>query len=66
MITTVELEEGMPQDPPKIVLELTIAYFRGKEIDLVIHQASKVFLSDDDFINSRAFKQFLEEEHSKF
>ena len=37
VITTTKLEEGIPQDGPKLVLKLTVEYFKGKVIDQVIH-----------------------------
>ena len=38
--------------------ELTVADFRGKELDPIFKQASQQFLSDDSFVKSRAFYQF--------
>ena len=38
--------------------ELTVADFRGRELDPVLEQASPQFLSDDSFVKSRAFYQF--------
>lgn len=57
-ITTVELEEGNPQEPPMPNLELIVADYRGKELDLVLEQTNHEFLSDDNFVKSRAFYQF--------
>ena len=39
-ITTLELEEGNPQEPPMSSLELTIANFRGRELDPIVKQDS--------------------------
>ena len=39
-------------------LELTIADYRGKELDPMVEQARPEFLSDDNFIKSRAFYKF--------
>ena len=38
--------------------ELTVADFRGRELDPILEQASQQFLSDDNFVKSRAFHQF--------
>ena len=35
--------------------ELTVADFRGRELDPILEQASQQFLSDDSFVKSRAF-----------
>lgn len=49
----------MPQEPPEPSFEMTIHDFRDKEIDLVIHQIIETFMSENDFVKSRAFLQFL-------
>ena len=36
IITPAELEENVPQEPPEPVLDLTVADYRGKEIDPII------------------------------
>ena len=36
-----------------------MADYRGEEIDPIIGQAYDQFISNDDFVKSRAFKQFL-------
>ncbi len=36
LITTLEVEEGMPKEPPMPLLSLTVEDFKGKDIDLVI------------------------------
>ena len=43
--------------------ELTIAYYKGRELDHVLEQASQQFLSDDCFVKSRAFHQFVQREN---
>ena len=40
-------------------MDLTVVDYEGKEIDLIISQAFDQFIFDDDFVKSRAFKQFL-------
>ena len=40
-------------------LELTMADYKGKELDLVIKLDSHEFLFDDYFIRTRAFFQFV-------
>ena len=54
-ITTIELEEGNPQEPPIPSLEIPVAYFKGKELDLMVQKASHEFLSNDNFVKSRTF-----------
>ena len=54
-ITSTELEEGILKEPLVPNLELIVADFKGKELDLVIEHASHKFLSDDIFIKSRVF-----------
>ena len=44
---------------PKPTLDLIVEDFRGREVDPVIHQDFDKFVFDDDFVKSRAFKQFL-------
>lgn len=39
-------------------LELTIADYRWKQLDAVVEQASHEFLSNDNFVKSKAFYQF--------
>ena len=43
--------------------KLIVSDFRGKELDLVLEQASQQFLSDDVFVKSRAFQQFVWKEN---
>ena len=50
IITPAELEENVPQEPPELVLDLTVADYRGKEIDPIISQAYDQFISDNDFV----------------
>jgi hypothetical protein len=57
-ITQAEIDEGNPQEPPVPSFELTVADFRGRELDPILEQASQHFLSDDNFVKSRAFLQF--------
>ena len=58
-MTPTELDKNAPQEPPELVLELTMANYRGREIDPIIGQAYDQFISDNDFVKSKAFKQFL-------
>ena len=53
------MEENAPQEPLYQVLELTVVDYRGKEIDPIIGQANDQFILDNDFVKSRAFKQFF-------
>ena len=39
IITIVDLEENVPQEPPKPMLELMVADYRGKEIDPIIGES---------------------------
>ena len=57
-VTQEEIDEGNPQEPHVLDFELTIAYFRGRELDPILEQANQQFLSDDGFVKSRAFHQF--------
>ena len=59
IITPAELEENVPQEPPEPVLDLTVVDYRGKKIDPTISRAYDQFISDNDFVKTRAFKQFL-------
>lgn len=59
LITTLEVEEGMPEEPLMPLLALIVEDFKGKEKDLVVEQAAKKFWEDDDFVKSRAFIQIL-------
>ena len=59
IITPAELEKNVPQEPPEPVLDLTVADYKGKEIDPIISQPYDQFISDNDFVKTRAFKQFL-------
>ena len=66
-ITTSELEEeGNPQEPPMPSLELTVIDYRGRELDPIIEQANHEFISDDKFVQSRAFYQFSWRRNIKF
>ncbi len=53
-----KLEVGYPQEPPMPSLELTVADYKGRELDPMVEQASHEFLSDDSFVKSRFFYQF--------
>ena len=53
------MEAGEPQEPPAPSLDLTVADYQGKEIDLIVAQASEKFINDESFVRSRAFAQFL-------
>ena len=57
-VTQVEIDEENPQEPPMPSFELTIADYRGRDLDLVLEQASQQFLSNDSFVKSRTFSQF--------
>ena len=57
-ITQAKLDEGDPQEPLMPTLDLTVADYKGRELDPVIEQASHEFLSDDNFLKSRSFYQF--------
>ena len=54
-----ELEEGVPVEPLEPSFDLTMHEFRGNEMDSVVYQATQNFMSDDSFVKSRAFLQFL-------
>ena len=55
-ITQEKLDEGNLPEPPLPSLDLTVADYRGKELDPVLEQASHQFLVDDSFVKSRAFQ----------
>ena len=57
-ITQAELDEGNPPEPSIPSLDLTVADYSGRELDPVLEQASHQFLTDDNFVKSRAFQQF--------
>ena len=57
-VTQIEINEGNPQEPPMPSLEMTVADFKGKILDPILEQATQQFLSDDNFVKSRAFHQF--------
>ena len=59
VIIALEVEEGAPEEPLMPLLSLTIEDFKGKEIDPIMEQATSKFLDDENFVNSRAFIQFL-------
>ena len=59
VITVDELEENMPREAIEPVLDLTITDYRGKEADPIINQAYDNFVSNDDFVKPRVFKQIL-------
>ena len=52
VITPAELEENVPQEPPKPVLDLTVIDYKGKEIDPIISQTYDQFIYDNDFVKS--------------
>ena len=52
------MNEGNLQEPPMPSLNLIVVDYKGRELDLVMEQASHEFLSDDNFVKSRAFYQF--------
>ena len=54
-VTQAEIDEGNLQEPPVPSFELTVADFRGRELDPILEQASQQFLSDDSFVKSRTF-----------
>ena len=57
-ITQAKLNEGSLQEPPMSSLNLIETNYKGRELDPVMEQASHEFLSDDNFVKSRAFYQF--------
>ena len=57
-ITQDELEEGNLQEPPIPSLELIVVDCGGKELVPMIEHDSHEFLSDDNFVKTRAFHQF--------
>ena len=59
VVTSIDLERGVPQEPPMPSLDLIVADYKGKEIDPIIAQASQKFIDDESFVKSRAFAQFL-------
>lgn len=46
MITTTGFQGGVPKEPQVSSFDLTIADYRGKEIDPIIAQASQKFIDD--------------------
>lgn len=58
-VTVAELEEGMPVEPLEPSFDLTVGDLGGNEMDPVVYQAAQTFMSDDSFVKSRAFLQFL-------
>ena len=59
VVTTADIERGVSEEPPMPSFDLTVADYRGKEIDPIIAQASKKFIDDESFVRSRAFAQVL-------
>ena len=59
IVTSTYLDVGEPQEPPIPSLYLTIVDYQGKEIDPIVSQAFEKFISDENFVRSRAFAQFL-------
>ena len=59
IITPIEFEENVQKEPLELILDLTMADYRGKEIDPIISQAYDQFISDNNFVKTKAFKQFL-------
>lgn len=58
MITTVDFQ-GVPKEPTVPSFHLTFSYYRAREIDPIIAQASQKFIDDENFVKSKAFAQFL-------
>ena len=58
MVTTEDIKEGVPEEPPMPILALIVGDYTGKEMDPIIAQASKnllmmrVLLSLEYFLNS--------------
>ena len=40
IITSIDMERGVPQEPPMTSLDLTVVDYQGKVIDPIIAQAS--------------------------
>ena len=59
VVTSTDLERGVPQEPPIPSLDHIVSDYKGKEIDPIIVQASQKFIDDENFVKSRAFEQFL-------
>lgn len=59
VVTTANMERGVPEEPPMPSFDLTIADYRCKGIDPIIAQASKKFIDDEYFVRSRALAQLL-------
>ena len=59
VVTTSDMERGVPKDLPMSSFDLTIADYKGKEIDPIIGQVSQKFIDDESLVRSRAFAQFL-------
>lgn len=56
-ITSFDLQEGMLEELPMPIMDLTVNYFKGKELYPIVEKACKKFLFDNNFIKSRAFIQ---------
>ena len=59
MVTTIDIEGGVPEEPHMPTLALTMEDYRGKEINPIIAQAYKKFIYDEIFVKSKEFSQFL-------
>lgn len=54
-----EIQEGMPEEPPSVEMDLIAEEFKGKELDPIIKQASEEFLADNNFVTTGSFMQFF-------
>lgn len=50
IVTSIDMERGVPQEPPIPSLDLIVIYYQGKEIDPIIAQASQKFINDEIFV----------------
>ena len=59
VITTSKIEKGEPKEPLMPLLAHIVEYFRGKEINPIVEQATKNFFDDENFVKHRGFITFL-------
>ena len=48
VVTTADIERGVPEEPPMPSFDLTIVDYKGKKIDLIIAQDSHI--DDESFV----------------
>lgn len=53
-----ETQGGIPKEPSSVEMNLTEDEFKGKQLNLVVKQASDEFLADSNFFTG-AFMQFV-------